>query len=78
MFKIGDRVKVIHNSNGSGIVKGAMNQIGIVVKYRGDGMIYVEFDKVVWQTLTAIGFYENEIEPISRKGEQLLFSFMTP
>ena len=76
MFKVSDRVKVIHNSDGSDIVKNAMNQIGIVVRCNKGSMIYIEFGKVVWQTLTMIGFYENEIEPVSRKGEQLLFDFM--
>ena len=75
-FKVGDRVKVIYNSNGSGIVKKAMNQIGVVVRHKVGIMVYVKFDKVVWGTLTEIGFYENEIEKAITKGQQLLFSFM--
>lgn len=74
-FKIGDKVKVIYNSNGSGIVKRAMNKIGIVKSINPE-MIYIEFGEVVYSDLSATGFYKNEVEKINTKGQQLLFSFM--
>ena len=74
-FKIGDKVKVIYNSNGSGIVKGAMNKIGIVKSKDNSenfGMTYVEFSEAVFGDLLVIGFFKNEIEPVIKVGEQLL------
>ena len=79
-FKVGDKVKVIYNSNGSNIVKDAMNKIGVVKSIYCISeivrMIYVEFDDVVFSDLSCIGFFKNEIKKVNTKGQQLLFSFM--
>lgn len=75
-FKIGDKVKVVYNSNGSGIVARIMNKIGTVHKPVQFGLIYVEFDEIVYSDLSCIGFYKDEIEKVVTKGEQLLFDFM--
>ena len=77
MFKVGDKVKVIYNSNGSGIVKAAMNKVGVVHKCSDyDDLLYIEFGEKVFSDLFIIGFFKNEIEKVSTKGEQLLFEFM--
>ena len=76
-FKVGDKVKVIYNSNGSGVVEQAMNKIGVVHKfYNRDRMIYVKFDERIFADLFIVGFFKNEIELHLKKGKQLLFSFM--
>lgn len=68
-FKVGDRVKVIYNSNGSGIVKQAMNKVGVVHKCDDrDHMLYIEFDEKVFSDLFIIGFFKNEIEKVPTKG----------
>jgi len=79
MFRIGDKVKVIYNSNGSGIMKRAMNKIGIIKSIHDSenvGTVYIEFGEKIFGDLTTVGFFKNEIEKVSVKGEQLLFSFM--
>ena len=75
-FKIGDKVKVVYNSNGSDIVKRAMNKIGTVHNLKSLRLIYVKFDEKILSDLFCIGFYKDEIEKVSEKGKQLLFSFM--
>lgn len=84
-FRVGDKVRVIHNSNGSGIVRDAMNKIGVVKSIRHDtiyhnsetpGMVYVEFNEIVFADLLCVGFFKNEIEKVNIKGQQLVFSFM--
>jgi len=70
-LKVGDKVKVVYNSNRSDIVKRAMNKTGIV-KSMGLELVYVEFGEEIWGGYLAIGFYENEIEPVIMKGQQLL------
>lgn len=78
-FNVGDKVKVIHNSNGSGIVKCAMNKIGVVksisCKFE---MVYVKFDEKIYSDLSSIGFYKTEIEKVVARNQQLLFEFMMP
>jgi len=82
MLKVGDKVKVFYNSNGSGIVKQAMNKIGIVKSVHNPdssecpGMVYVEFGEIIFSTVSCVGFFKGEIEKVSTKGQQLLFSFM--
>lgn len=79
IFKVGDKVKVVYNSNDSGIVRQAMNKIGIVKSIHNNpfAMIYVEFDEVVYSDLSTIGFFKDEIEKVVTKGQQLLFPFMS-
>lgn len=72
-FKVGDRVKIVSNNKGSGIVGNAMGKVGTV--HHISSMIYIKFDKKAWQDLTIIGFFEDEIEKVSRIGQQLLFDF---
>lgn len=77
-FKAGDKVRIVYNSNGSGIVKQAMNKIGIIKSiYTSErfGMIHVQFDEIIFSGISLIGFCENEIEKTPVKGEQLLFEF---
>ena len=77
-FKTGDKVKVVHNSNGSYIVNKAMNKLGIVKFTSSERMIYVEFDEQILpgSDVSVVGFFKDEIEKVSEKGKQLLFSFM--
>lgn len=74
-YVVGDKVKVIYNSNGSGIVTRAMNKIG-VVESTYDTMVNVEFNEKILSNISIISLYKNEIEKIFTKGQQLLFSFM--
>jgi len=73
-FKIGDKVKVIYNNNGSNIVKQAMNKIGMVKSIYNSPpvIIYVKFNEAIYGDLFAIGFFEDEIEHIVKVGEQLM------
>lgn len=78
-FKVGDKVKIIHNSNGSELVKQVMNKIGIIVapyNALSDSKITcVEFDEEICGS-SVIGFFEGEIEKVNISG-QLLFPFMS-
>ena len=73
-FKVGDKVKVIHNSNGSLIVKQAMNKIGIIESIHN--LVYVKFNENVLSTISCVGFYKDEIKKVGIKNQQLLFDFM--
>jgi len=79
MFKVGDKVKVVYNSNESGIVADAMNKIGVVesISYISGhvGMVVVKFDEQVCG-MYVVSFYTDEIEKVSIKGQQLVFDFM--
>jgi len=74
----GDKVKVICNNTKSPIVQKTMNEIGVISSVKSVqsinriNMIYVQFDKDMWQGLSVIGFWENEIEKVVTKGEQLM------
>ena len=76
-YKVGDKVKVIYNSNRSSIVAKAMNKIG-VVKSTYSTMVCVKFNENILTNISVISFYENEIEKVVTitKGQQLLFEFM--
>jgi len=73
-FKVGDKVRVICNSTEFFIVQKAMNEVGVISSMKD--MIYIQFNKNIWQGLTVIGFFESEIEKVVTKGQQLLFDFM--
>jgi hypothetical protein len=74
-FKVGDKVKVVHNRNDSFLVKQAMNYIGVVESIH-IRMINIKFDKKIQENLSIMGFFEDEIEKINIKNQQLLFDFM--
>lgn len=76
-FKIGDKVKVFCNNRNSYLVEKAMGKIG-VVRSVGDLScgVHIEFDTEVIPNISLVFFYEDEIEKVSEKGKQLLFSFM--
>jgi len=68
-FKIGDKVKL---KNPRSFSLGAATLT--IVRFQGS------FIKVIWGGIKERDFplLPNEIEYVSRKGEQLLFDFMTP
>ena len=75
-FKIGDKVKIVNFHD-----EKVIGKTGIIIEIDDSWSEYnyiIKWDIIPFPYNETIPLYENEIEHVVVKGQQLLFSFMTP